>query len=139
MAKRNDASFTADVTAHGAGMVSSADLLECGIEASLRLAGDAERSDATGDCRSDDQISAVVAQVDAVPDGPVRLVGHSIGGWLLAPVASARPDRIVEIVFLAASALTRDECGHRCDSGRPASGLLRGGSELTGQVTDHHL
>ena len=99
---------------HGAwcwdGVVSG--LAECGIEArafDLPGCGNDQTPRATIDL--DDQIAAVVAQVDAVSDGPVRLVGHSIGGWLLAPVASARPYRIVEIVFLAASALTRDECG----------------------------
>ena len=99
---------------HGAwcwdGVVSG--LAESGIEArafDLPGCGNDQTPRATIDL--DDQIAAVVAQVDAVSDGPVRLVGHPIGGWLLAPVASARPYRIVEIVFLAASALTRDECG----------------------------
>lgn len=87
-------------------------LAECGIEArafDLPGCGNDQTLRATVDL--DDQIAAVVSQVDAARDGPIRLVGHSIGGWLLPPVANARPERIVEIVFLAAPALTRDECG----------------------------
>lgn len=58
-----------------------------------------------------DQVEAAVAQVDALPDGPVRLIGHSIGGWLLPPVAAARPERVTEVVFVAAAVLNRGESG----------------------------
>jgi pimeloyl-ACP methyl ester carboxylesterase len=58
-----------------------------------------------------DQVAAVIAQVDAAPPGPVRLVGHSIAGWLLPSVARARSDRVVEMVFLAAAVLDRGKRG----------------------------
>ncbi len=58
-----------------------------------------------------DQISAVVTRIDAIPEGPVRLVGHSIAGWVLPSSATARPGRVRELVFLAASVLNRGERG----------------------------
>ncbi len=47
-------------------------------------------------------VSALVEDLDAT-SGPVVLVGHSSGGYLLPEVAAARPDRVVHLVFLAAT------------------------------------
>ena len=57
------------------------------------------------------QVAVVVAQIDALENDAIRLVGHSIGGWLLAPSAAARPDRVGQLVFLAGAILNRGERG----------------------------
>ena len=41
--------------------------------------------------------------IDALVDGPVVLVGSSMGGWITLLVALARPDRVVGIVGIAAA------------------------------------
>jgi pimeloyl-ACP methyl ester carboxylesterase len=46
-------------------------------------------------------VDAVVAAIDAVPDGRVLLVGHSMGGVLAWAAADARLDRVAGVVFLA--------------------------------------
>ena len=58
--------------------------------------GEADRSAVT----RQDHVDAVVAAVDAT-DGPVLLVGHSMGGVLAWAAADARPDRVKGVVFLA--------------------------------------
>lgn len=58
-----------------------------------------------------DEVAAAVALIDSIPSGTVRLVGHSIGGWLLPAVAKARPERVADLVFLAAAVLTTGESG----------------------------
>ena len=57
------------------------------------------------------EVSAALSAIDAIPTHDVRVVGHSIGGWLLPRIAASRPDRVFEIVFLAAAALNRGERG----------------------------
>ena len=42
-----------------------------------------------------------IAVVDRVIDGPLVLVGSSMGGWIMLLVALARPDRIAGLVGLA--------------------------------------
>ena len=61
--------------------------------------GDADRSAVT----RQDHVDAVVAAVDATDpgDGPVLLVGHSMGGVLAWASAAARLDRVGGVVFLA--------------------------------------
>lgn len=56
-------------------------------------------ADRTGVSRQD-HVDAVVAAVDAA-DGPVLLVGHSMGGVLAWAAADARLDRVGGVVFLA--------------------------------------
>ena len=58
--------------------------------------GEADRSTVT----RQGHVDAVVAAVDAT-DGPVLLVGHSMGGVLAWAAADARPDRTAGVVFLA--------------------------------------
>lgn len=57
---------------------------------------DTDRSEVT----RRDHVDAVVAAVDAA-DGPVLLVGHSMGGVLAWAAADARLDRVAGVVFLA--------------------------------------
>jgi pimeloyl-ACP methyl ester carboxylesterase len=44
-----------------------------------------------------------LAMVDLVAEGPVVLVGSSMGGWLMLHAAMARPDRVVGLVGIAAA------------------------------------
>lgn len=53
-------------------------------------------------------IEAVVRQIDEM-DKPVTLVGHSMGGAIVAACAEARPDKVERAVFLAAYIPANDE------------------------------
>ncbi len=80
-----------------------------------------------------DLVDAVIAHIDGLGVDRVRIVGHSIAGWLLPPVAARLNERnrlansatrpsngastpaahieIVELVFVAAATLNRAESG----------------------------
>lgn len=44
-----------------------------------------------------------LAMIDRVVEGPVVLVGSSMGGWIMLLVAKARPDRVAGLVGIAAA------------------------------------
>jgi len=44
-----------------------------------------------------------LAMVDRVIDGPVLVVGSSMGGWIMLLVALARPERVIGLVGVAAA------------------------------------
>ena len=46
-------------------------------------------------------IEQVTAAIDALPDGPVALIGSSLGGFVAVQVALRRPSRIDRLVLLA--------------------------------------
>ncbi|MFI5959209.1 alpha/beta fold hydrolase [Cryptosporangium sp. NPDC051539] len=51
-----------------------------------------------------DHVDAVIAEIDAC-EGPVVLVGHSIGGAVAHAAADARPDRIARVIYVAGEPL----------------------------------
>jgi pimeloyl-ACP methyl ester carboxylesterase len=48
-------------------------------------------------------LDEVVAAIDLLVDGPVLLIGSSMGGWLALHAALKRPDRIAAIIGVAAA------------------------------------
>lgn len=60
--------------------------------------GGAFEAQALADWRDD-----ALAMVDQVAEGPVVLVGSSMGGWLMLHVALARPDRVAGLIGIAAA------------------------------------
>jgi pimeloyl-ACP methyl ester carboxylesterase len=52
----------------------------------------------------DDWLGDALAMIDrVVPEGPLVLVGSSMGGWLMLLVALARPERVAALVGIAAA------------------------------------
>ena len=48
-------------------------------------------------------LEEVVSAIDLLVDGPVLLIGSSMGGWLALHAALKRPDRVIAIVGVAAA------------------------------------
>jgi pimeloyl-ACP methyl ester carboxylesterase len=48
-------------------------------------------------------LDEALALIDAMTEGPLLLVGSSMGGWLMLHVAFARPDRIAALIGVAAA------------------------------------
>lgn len=87
-------------------------LAEAGIDAmAFDLPGCGNDQTPRAGVNLDDSVAAMLATLDAMRPGPVRIVAHSIAGWLLPFAAAARPDRVSELVFVAAAVLDRGESG----------------------------
>jgi pimeloyl-ACP methyl ester carboxylesterase len=67
----------------------------------VNLAGRAGDGKTPGDVSMADHIAAVRTAIEGTT-GKVTLVGHSFGGMVISAVAEAMPDRIDELVYVAA-------------------------------------
>ncbi|MEI8080558.1 MAG: alpha/beta fold hydrolase [Actinomycetes bacterium] len=87
-------------------------LEDAGISASaFDLPGCGEDLTPRSQLTLDDYADSLIQEIDALPAGPIRVVGHSNGGWLLPFAAAKRPEWVVEIVFVAGVVLRRNERG----------------------------
>jgi pimeloyl-ACP methyl ester carboxylesterase len=67
----------------------------------LDYSGHGESSGAFGDGTIGRWRDDALAVIDACSEGPLVLVGSSMGGWIASLVALARPERIVSMVLIA--------------------------------------
>ncbi|MEM8932987.1 MAG: alpha/beta hydrolase [Acidobacteriota bacterium] len=73
------------------------------------LAGHGDSEPFDGALTLDDSVAGLAAILDAaVPDGPVVLVGNSMGGWVALRYALDRPDRVEQVVLVNSSGLRGD-------------------------------
>lgn len=77
---------------------------------------------------------AIHAQARAMPDGPLVLVGHSMGGAAITAAASARPELFSRLVYLCAflprpgeSVASLAKEGHALGGGGPSTEMTEGG------------
>src|SRR3546814_19865697 len=90
---------------------------ECGVASALDACAEGEgrarvRFDDAGCGGSGGDVGAqslggwrddVLALIDEIVQGPVVLVGSSMGGWLMLLAALARPERVAGLVGIAAA------------------------------------
>jgi pyruvate dehydrogenase E2 component (dihydrolipoyllysine-residue acetyltransferase) len=67
----------------------------------LDLPGHGASDKDVGDGSLDTLAGVVIGLLDAVGIGPVHLVGHSLGGAVIAAVAKAAPDKVASLTLLA--------------------------------------
>jgi len=83
-------------------------------------------------------VDAAIYQIDHLPAGTVRVVGHSIAGMLLPTIAAARPHRVAEIVYVAAVALpTGMRCIDAIPESRRAGYFVAADAASDGTLTPH--
>lgn len=85
-------------------------------------AGHGESDGDLFDVNVPDEIDQLAAMAETV-DGPIHLVGHSLGGMELATLAGRFPDKVASLTLWAAAAASADEIAQGKILGRPI-GLL---------------
>ena len=69
----------------------------------LDYRGCGQSEGAFGDATLDDWRDDVLDLIDTLTEGPVILVGSSMGGWLMLLIALERPERVAALVGIAAA------------------------------------
>jgi pimeloyl-ACP methyl ester carboxylesterase len=93
---------------------------------------DGEFEDGTLDC----WLIETIAAVDGLTDGPLIVIGSSMGGWIAFHLALSRPDRVSAVVGIAAApdftdwGFTPEQAAGLTDVGRPTRRFWESGQQL---------
>lgn len=95
--------FYSDMTGSKASFLAEKCVAEGGLITRLDYRGHGLSSGAFVDGCISDWLSDSLTVVDAVTEGPLIVIGSSMGGWLMLLLALARPERVAGLVGIAAA------------------------------------
>src|SRR5690348_10403934 len=81
-------------------------------------------------------LEEALAALDALADGPLILVGSSMGGWIALHVALLRPERAQALIGIAAApdftewGFSKDQAAQLTDEGQMTRGFWESGQRL---------